>query len=107
MIPFRALYLGSFLTVTIYLFVFSLPLKHGDKGTRTPDLRRAKAALSQLSYVPSSQCTMTNSLLIDKVVGLSGLEPETFPLSEERSNQLSYRPEVDEQFLLVIVHLAC
>ena len=26
--------------------------KSGDKGTRTPDLRRARAALSQLSYVP-------------------------------------------------------
>ena len=53
----------------------------GDKGTRTPDLRRAKAALSQLSYVPSS-C----------FVGLPGLEPGTSPLSEERSNRLSYKP---------------
>lgn len=25
---------------------------HGDKGARTPDLRLAKASLSQLSYVP-------------------------------------------------------
>jgi hypothetical protein len=50
----------------------------GDEGIRTPDLRRAKAALSQLSYIP-----------ISREVGLSGLEPETFPLSEERSNQLS------------------
>ncbi len=24
----------------------------GDEGIRTPDLRRAKAALSQLSYIP-------------------------------------------------------
>ncbi len=48
----------------------------GDEGTRTPDLRRAKAALSQLSYIP-------------KIMGLSGLEPETLPLSEARSNQLS------------------
>ena len=55
----------------------------------------------------NDKLTNSYSLLIDKVVGLSGLEPETFPLSEERSNQLSYRPEVDEQFLLVIVHLAC
>ena len=47
----------------------------GDEGIRTPDLRRAKAALSQLSYIPA--------------VGLSGLEPETSPLSEARSNQLS------------------
>ena len=49
----------------------------GDEGIRTPDLRRAKAALSQLSYIPEQQ------------VGLSGLEPETSPLSEARSNQLS------------------
>ena len=50
----------------------------GDEGIRTPDLRRAKAALSQLSYIPNPQ-----------PVGLSGLEPETLPLSEARSNQLS------------------
>ena len=49
----------------------------GDEGIRTPDLRRAKAALSQLSYIPGL------------LVGLSGLEPETLPLSEARSNQLS------------------
>ena len=50
----------------------------GDEGIRTPDLRLAKAALSQLSYIP-----------ISLEVGLSGLEPETSPLSEARSNQLS------------------
>ena len=54
---------------------------YGDKETRTPNLRRAKAALSQLSYIP----THTK-------VGLVGLEPTTSPLSEERSNRLSYRP---------------
>ena len=54
----------------------------GDEGIRTPDLRRAKAALSQLSYIPGFQ-------LIPRAVGLSGLEPETLPLSEARSNQLS------------------
>ena len=50
----------------------------GDEGTRTPGLCLAKAPLSQLSYIPSSV-----------PVGLSGLEPETSPLSEARSNQLS------------------
>ena len=50
----------------------------GDEGVRTPGLRLAKAALSQLSYIP--RCPE---------VGLSGLEPETSPLSEARSNQLS------------------
>ena len=54
-------------------------LVSGDEGIRTPDLRRAKAALSQLSYIPRSWTQ----------VGLSGLEPETSPLSEARSNQLS------------------
>ena len=49
----------------------------GAEGIRTPDLLRAKEALSQLSYGPSLQ------------VGLSGLEPETFPLSEGCSNRLS------------------
>jgi hypothetical protein len=52
----------------------------GDEGTRTPDFCFAKAALSQLSYIPKS---------VPTPVGLSGFEPETFPLSEERSNQLS------------------
>ena len=53
-------------------------LLSGDEGTRTPDLRLAKALLSQLSYIPGK-----------RAVGLSGLEPETLPLSEARSNQLS------------------
>jgi hypothetical protein len=55
------------------------PPAGGDEGARTPDIRLAKAALSQLSYIPG----------FDKLVGLSGLEPLTFPLSEGCSNQLS------------------
>ena len=31
---------------------FPILLPSGDEGIRTPDLRRAKAALSQLSYIP-------------------------------------------------------
>ncbi len=46
---------------------------------RTADLLRARQALSQLSYSPN-------------MVGLSGLEPPTSPLSGVRSNQLSYKP---------------
>ena len=57
------------------------PARCGDEEARTPDLRRAKAALSQLSYIPGK-------------VGLVGLEPTTSPLSEERSNRLSYRPDL-------------
>jgi hypothetical protein len=54
----------------------------GDDGTRTRDICLAKAALSQLSYIPMGLACLRS-------VGLSGFEPETFPLSEERSNQLS------------------
>jgi hypothetical protein len=53
----------------------------GAREDRTPDLLRARQALSQLSYGPES------------VVGLGGLEPPTSPLSGVRSNHLSYRPE--------------
>ena len=52
----------------------------GDKGIRTPDLRLAKAPLSQLSYIPWWR------------VGLGRLERSTSRLSGVRSNQLSYRP---------------
>jgi hypothetical protein len=52
----------------------------GAGGTRTPDFRLAKAALSQLSYGPASS---------PSVVGDGGLEPPTSVLSGPRSNQLS------------------
>ena len=55
----------------------------GAKEDRTPDLLRAKQALSQLSYGPGPR----------KLVGLGGLEPPTSPLSGVRSNHLSYRPK--------------
>jgi hypothetical protein len=51
----------------------------GAAGTRTPDLRRAKAALSRLSYSP----------VVSPPVGVPGLEPGTSPLSGVRSDQLS------------------
>ncbi len=53
----------------------------GAREDRTPDLLRARQALSQLSYGP-------------KMVGLAGVEPATSPLSGVRSNQLSYRPNL-------------
>ena len=56
------------------------PSIDGDEGTRTPDLLLAKEALSRLSYIPRFPVSR---------VGLSGLGPETSPLSEARSNQLS------------------
>ena len=51
----------------------------GDEETRTPDPLLAKEMLCQLSYVPVGA----------KVVGVSGLEPETSALSGQCSNQLS------------------
>ena len=56
----------------------------GDEGIRTPGLRLAKAALSQLSYIPG--------IIMIGVVGLTGFEPVTPALSAQCSNQLSYRP---------------
>lgn len=69
----------------------------GDEGIRTPGLRLAKAALSQLSYIPIlRECLSMLAYLYQALsphetmlVGLPGFEPGTFPLSEERSNQLS------------------
>ena len=53
----------------------------GAKRDRTADLLLARQALSQLSYGP-----ILGSI---KLVGPSGLEPPTSPLSGVRSNQLS------------------
>ena len=69
------------LNINQCLSLFLLLFFNGDEETRTLDIRLAKAALSQLSYIPSVL-----------QVGLVGLEPTTSPLSEERSNRLSYRP---------------
>ncbi len=79
---------------------------------RTADLLRARQALSQLSYSPIvvtsvpvillRQGVVTRSILMyvsvaatqhqQNLVGLSGLEPPTSPLSGVRSNHLSYKP---------------
>ena len=81
---------------------------------RTADLLRAKQALSQLSYSPivvislpvifpetrrgeakhTEVCELChNAVFRENLVGLSGLEPPTSPLSGVRSNHLSYRPK--------------
>jgi hypothetical protein len=57
----------------------------GAAGIRTPDLRRAKAALSQLSYDPRRAGS-------PRFVGAPGLEPGTSVLSGPRSHHLSYAP---------------
>ena len=59
----------------------------GAKEDRTPDLLRAKQALSQLSYGPGKP---TDHQIM---VGLGRFELPTSPLSGVRSNQLSYRPK--------------
>ena len=65
----------------------------GDERDRTVDLRLAKPALSQLSYIPSGAATrahpMFGKLLM---VGPSRIELPTSRLSGVRSNQLSYGP---------------
>ena len=66
----------------------------GDDRVRTDDLRLARAALSQLSYIPgnSIEVGLAPSPFQSMVVGPSGLEPPTSRLSGVRSNQLSYGP---------------
>ena len=66
----------------------------GDSRDRTGNLRLAKPALSQLSYIPGS------------LVGLSGLEPLTSRLSGARSNHLSYRPPRLDSFTRRLTRLA-
>ncbi len=88
---------------------------------RTADLLRAKQALSQLSYSPidvkshyrnsvpgkawNDEAYFSMRVISQRstganLVGLSGLEPPTSPLSGVRSNHLSYKPA--EIFLLLI-----
>ena len=63
----------------------------GAAGIRTPDLRRARAALSQTKLRPPSR-THTLPIPLEKGVGAPGLEPGTSALSGPRSNHLSYAP---------------
>src|SRR6185503_11343395 len=60
----------------------------GADRDRTGGLLVANQALSQLSYSPGS-------VVVTRVVGLSGFEPLTSRLSGVRSSQLSYRPVVN------------
>ena len=82
-IEHHVLHLCSYISFS-FMFNFLLSLANyvsngGAKEDRTPDLLRAKQALSQLSYGPF-------------LVGLRRFELLTSPLSGVRSNQLSYRP---------------
>jgi hypothetical protein len=71
------------------LLRLSMYLRRGAAGIRTPDLRRAKAALSQLSYGPLCP---RHRRVTPTPVGAPGLEPGTSALSGPRSNHLSYAP---------------
>ena len=75
----------------------TIVLDGGAKEDRTPDLLRAKQALSQLSYGPVSDHAAHQQL-----VGLGRFELPTSPLSGVRSNHLSYKPA--EIFLLLHFH---
>jgi|tagenome__1003787_1003787.scaffolds.fasta_scaffold19550196_1 hypothetical protein len=59
----------------------------GARRDRTDDLLLAKQALSQLSYGPGTSVQQ-------KLVGLGRFELPTSRLSSARSNQLSYKPEI-------------
>ena len=81
---------------------------YGDDRDRTGNLRLAKPALSQLSYVPSgsgqfavpscagSPFRFTHCPFAPGPVGVLGFEPRTSALSELRSSQLSYTPSSRE-----------
>ena len=69
----------------------------GGKGVRTPGLRLAKPALSQLSYTPfrnkhpSGDSALAGVFIAKEMVDLTRFELVTSRLSAGRSNQLSYR----------------
>ena len=66
------------------------PAIGGAAGIRTPDLRRARAALSQTKLRPHALDARRSRS--PKGVGAPGLEPGTSALSGPRSNHLSYAP---------------
>jgi hypothetical protein len=85
----------------------------GGERDRTDDPLLAKQVLSQLSYTPGTPEQLFQQIfcLVQRffqftchrsaVVGLVGLEPTTPALSRRCSNQLSYRPAIVLQALLL------
>ena len=78
------------------LSVPTMRLPGGDDRNRTGNLWLAKPALSRLSYIPLPPANgpygAPPHALFASLVGPSGFEPLTSPLSGARSDQLSYRP---------------
>jgi hypothetical protein len=66
----------------------------GDDRDRTDNLRLAKPALSQLSYVPGRSNPGYQTSHPKPRMGPGRVELPTSPLSGVRSNQLSYEPVV-------------
>ena len=66
----------------------------GDERVRTVDLRLAKPALSQLSYIPALRFILSGRHPVGSLtmVGPSRIELPTSRLSGARSNHLSYKP---------------
>ena len=64
----------------------------GDEEIRTLDPLLARQVLSQLSYTPTTDFSVSGHCSHFGTVGLIGLEPSTSRLSGVRSNQLSYKP---------------
>ena len=67
---------------------------NGDDRDRTDNLCLARAALSQLSYVPLYRSIYHKYTGLLTGMGVRGLEPRTSALSELRSNHLSYTPRI-------------
>ena len=81
------MFCGEFTSELIFSKYATNEVFGGAKRDRTADLLLARQALSQLSYGP--KFSMGTDFSESIMVGLSGLEPPTSPLSGVRSNQLS------------------
>ena len=79
-------------------------MQNGDDRDRTCNLRLAKPALSQLSYIPEPILNL-KSEISNTLVGPGRVELPTLRLSGARSNQLSYEPktEITRGFVKAVV----
>ncbi len=99
--------IGFFWVQSLYIKKKDISVFGGDNRDRTGNLRLARAALSQLSYIPTGHHIpyplkkrwnirpYFRILRLYYMVGLSRLELPTSRLSGARSNHLSYKPRFD------------